>query len=1042
MRPLQLTIEGVRSFKPEVTLDFTDRNHVAIIGDTGAGKSSILEAITYALFGCLTFTKQPNQVIMNDLSTHLRVVLKFTVAGRFFEVVRTLRRAGDGTVGRPEVAMVELSDNGDEMRKVDGSQETADWVEGLLGLDYDAFLRTVILPQGKFAQLLVGDSPRERADILRQVWRTDELTAAGQLTDDTLAALRPLAARAEQALEWQPDDPRGHLDKLKTAATTAGQAAEQARKKRRTAAEAAKQLTDAAAALNTARQLAHDLRAFDTDAARSAARRIAAVAGTIADERERLEREDAELRGKLDQIPRDDDGMDRATIGAARTTLDQLPTHAQTVATRAASARSAAEQAQSRDEELNNVREKLKRLDARLKERREARVPLAEQVDGAIKTLESARSHLRDARQQLVEAENDRTHAAKQADRAAGLRAEAQELTDGDLATARTALERAADHLADQQRTDAAAEVAHGLHPGDDCPICNRSLPQDWSPPTSEDLDAIRRAHEHARIHHDALVRRHTKLLSDAEAAEGQANELRSRVDEHERAAAGHLDELASALARDRVITEEVHRDDDGDELIAPPTKAVDDTERKLAEFDGETQQVRESRAGQQCTVEGLEDAVGQLDSQASSAREELDGALETLRSGVDGLPDNLPVALSLPENPLTLERVDIDGLVEARAVLDEREAELDARAQVRTELQEQREELHRQRRDLDARSSDDVTVPGRDLTRTLSSVRDTIGQAKASLALDAAVPDAVTLDDQTALAEHTSAFVDAVSSWNRTLAAAADEAENQVGTSRRTLTDLAKDTGLSTDHELDPEAVVSHLDEQATADQVEARTASRDVEEFEALVDPLVELQEAAAELNDAVLVLDDLSRALKPGAFPKWLTLRRSRALLVHASKLLSQMSGGRYAFADLDDAEGEWLVVDKDSNLPRAPASLSGGEKFIASLSLALGMVEMMARSGGRLESLWLDEGFGSLDRTNLDAAVEALAQVAAEGRMVAVISHVKAVAEQVDHVLGVVRTVRGTQASWLTSDQRREVATSDVTGGATGLDGLLD
>jgi DNA repair protein SbcC/Rad50 len=85
---------------------------------------------------------------------------------------------------------------------------------------------------------------------------------------------------------------------------------------------------------------------------------------------------------------------------------------------------------------------------------------------------------------------------------------------------------------------------------------------------------------------------------------------------------------------------------------------------------------------------------------------------------------------------------------------------------------------------------------------------------------------------------------------------------------------------------------------------------------------------------------------------------------------------MSGGRYTVAELCDENAEWRVIDNDSGLARTPASLSGGEQFIASLALGLGMVEMMARSGGRLESLWLDEGFGSLDRSNLDAAIEAL------------------------------------------------------------------
>ena len=93
---------------------------------------------------------------------------------------------------------------------------------------------------------------------------------------------------------------------------------------------------------------------------------------------------------------------------------------------------------------------------------------------------------------------------------------------------------------------------------------------------------------------------------------------------------------------------------------------------------------------------------------------------------------------------------------------------------------------------------------------------------------------------------------------------------------------------------------------------------------------------------------------------------------------------MSRGKYAFVDPGDADEQWRVLDAVSGQDRSPASLSGGEQFIAWLSRALGMVEMLARSGGRLESLFLDEGFGSLDRNNLDAAVQALGTVAAGGR----------------------------------------------------------
>jgi exonuclease SbcC len=209
-----------------------------------------------------------------------------------------------------------------------------------------------------------------------------------------------------------------------------------------------------------------------------------------------------------------------------------------------------------------------------------------------------------------------------------------------------------------------------------------------------------------------------------------------------------------------------------------------------------------------------------------------------------------------------------------------------------------------------------------------------------------------------------------------------------------------------------------------------EHRQAAAAAAAFAGRMPVVAELRAVGLELEERYLALADLAAALKDGAFPKWLTLRRSRLLLVHASRLLSEMSAQRYAFADLDDDAGQWSVFDSDNGQPRSPASLSGGEKFVASLALALGMVEMMGRQGGRIESLFLDEGFGALDRTNLDAAVEALASVAAKGRMVAVITHLRAVAEQIDNVLSVTREPAGSEAVWLTSEARADLAQSSL------------
>jgi DNA repair exonuclease SbcCD ATPase subunit len=108
----------------------------------------------------------------------------------------------------------------------------------------------------------------------------------------------------------------------------------------------------------------------------------------------------------------------------------------------------------------------------------------------------------------------------------------------------------------------------------------------------------------------------------------------------------------------------------------------------------------------------------------------------------------------------------------------------------------------------------------------------------------------------------------------------------------------------------------------------------------------------------------------------------------------------------------------------------SELSGGETFLASLALALGLVELAGRGGGRLDALFLDEGFGSLDANSLSEALDALGRQAEAGRMVAVISHLRSVAEAMDRVLAVTGGPSGSQVRWLGGDERDELITEDI------------
>jgi DNA repair protein SbcC/Rad50 len=193
----------------------------------------------------------------------------------------------------------------------------------------------------------------------------------------------------------------------------------------------------------------------------------------------------------------------------------------------------------------------------------------------------------------------------------------------------------------------------------------------------------------------------------------------------------------------------------------------------------------------------------------------------------------------------------------------------------------------------------------------------------------------------------------------------------------------------------------------------------------------------EGAARLDDLIARaremragFEALKDALADRAFVGFVVARRQRALLVHASKVLDEITG-RYAFTD------DFRILDRESGLPRSPDTLSGGETFIASLALALGLVEVADRSGGDLRALFLDEGFGTLDAAILETAISALEERAKSGRLIGVISHVPTVAERIDTVLEIRHGVGGSTVNLLSADEREErVMQAAVTAAAAG------
>ncbi len=108
----------------------------------------------------------------------------------------------------------------------------------------------------------------------------------------------------------------------------------------------------------------------------------------------------------------------------------------------------------------------------------------------------------------------------------------------------------------------------------------------------------------------------------------------------------------------------------------------------------------------------------------------------------------------------------------------------------------------------------------------------------------------------------------------------------------------------------------------------------------------------------------------------------------------------------------------VFDNYTGCSRAANTLSGGETFLASLSLALGLADVVqAYAGGiHLDTMFIDEGFGTLDPETLDFALQSLLELQKGGRLVGIISHVPELSERIDAQLRITRTDRGSRAAF--------------------------
>jgi DNA repair protein SbcC/Rad50 len=403
-----------------------------------------------------------------------------------------------------------------------------------------------------------------------------------------------------------------------------------------------------------------------------------------------------------------------------------------------------------------------------------------------------------------------------------------------------------------------------------------------------------------------------------------------------------------------------------------------------------------------------LEEAQTKREAALRELEHNHDSTLVTLNRTAKTIPRAFRPAHGLP----------LDEITELRQRAEQRTAELkklsEAHAAVGATLKQHAATL----KQLDDEYTRRVTGPTGELRRELDITADRAADAETLVMSFTAYP---ARPDQQVLAEE----VD----WSVKLIAHATDLTTQCDQSAT----AEHDATQAAEQQVQRLRNECHATDDAQLEQL-IRTAStaehnarRELDRGTAQQPIVTELERRIAAAAPTVAALADLSGLLTDGRFIATAVRQRQTALLEAASGTLLTISGGKFGFGE------NFRIVDTDTGRGRDVKTLSGGETFQASLALALAIVELASRAAGRVDSLFLDEGFGSLDAGVLQDALNALAAHSNNGRVVTIISHMRTIAEITDHVLVVEKTFTGSRCHWASPDERDRIVNDDLNRG---------
>jgi exonuclease SbcC len=1041
MKPIKLSMTAFGPYPIPTTIDFSifDGSGLFLItGDTGAGKTTIFDAIAFALFGEASGDIRSVDTLRSDFAdpaVKTEVLLEFLHRADLYTVVRTPaymrpKKSGDGLTLEKSDASLTCPDG----RVITGYREVSAYISDLLGIQYRQFKQIAMIAQGEFLKLLLAES-KERGDIFRRVFNTDyyqwvqrrlkseEITHKRQCEQLEQSILQHIAGIMPEtpplseidfehasvhdadaiirALELQNERDNTDQQTVKARLSELNDAISQKVVERTQAAYRQKQRDDYTAFLKKKADLEAQLPGHNRQKqiladAESAFYTLLPLATALEKERgeirqtqERLRTIEAEIATQSDQFIRAQERLlteqnrepDRSGLTASIESLtNQLPTYAEWDALQK-DIKSLESQAASFTESLGKNKENRMKLSDDLQK--------TEALIHTLETIEATLSEARHSREGLGTRQNALNRLKQDKQKRDALHLECS-IIERDFSSFESHYTSASTFYSETERSffrEQAGILAETLLEGEPCPVCGsaehpKRAEKSENAPDEATLRLAKEAVEQARQSLQTITiqlaeKKKTLALSEEHLKENASEWLKIDDGTYEPDALNTMIQTAmQSLQRD-----------------------VEDADQKIRLLEADQVQKNKALKNRQLLVDKLESTLSEI----TVLEQKHQSTMQSL-SEKRGEEKSLKTALTYASK------------TEAEAAIRQQTIQLETmkRALVEAEnhfrLTEKQLQEHR--------------TLAAELSNRLSE--HTASESKAQ--------------------QHFQQKCTASGFESETDYRAALKSESDIQTLRQTI-DAYEQEWRSVEENLerlrqdiDPESVP---DIAQISDALQSMETEKDLQDqqLQTIILRLKTNQKTAAALKkvisdfqtaqNAYLTASTLSKTANGElsgkqklAFEQYVQAAYFYQILEEANKRLTRMTNNRFELLRREEADNlrsqtglEIDVLDHYTGKVRPVKSLSGGESFKASLSLALGLSDVVQRFAGgvTLDALFIDEGFGSLDSESLEQAIQTLDSLAAGNRLVGIISHVPELKERIDRQIIVQKSNQGSTVS---------------------------